>query len=411
MAIPTADEIEASGAESTKYTAFEILNSKYTTANDWARWAATLLEGDVSSMVAAQQGFDIQPIIDAALATIAAIPDYSAGSLPSYTDQSMGTLLNIPAPTAINLPASPTSTIINYTPTAYTETIHEALRTRLIDNLANYHSGLGASVEAALFARETARINEMMLIGYTRITAEASAGGFPLPTGVLLAKQTEMNNETNLKLADSSASIMAESARLAQDYNKHILTVCNTFDALCVEVWNSAENRAFEKAKEDVIQAIAVFLAEVQGELGKAQAQTAYINAVVGYNEGVVREFEANVREQVANIQGHTAIEEVKLRAYAENIKKLLGTNDLYMKLATADIDAAVRNYGVTVTNLQGLAQAASQMVASALNGVNVSSGFSWSGSTGYSLSDSDDLNTKRGDVRKSETSQVITSN
>jgi hypothetical protein len=275
-----------------------LVTSKYADAGNWATWAANMLNSDIMN-ISNLLGSDT---VNADLAAMVA---------------ELGTLTN-----------SNPGTISGGTGT-FSDSTLTALKARLDADIAAYSTGLGATVETAMFNRETARINATRAAAYTEITTQFSSRGFDMPTGALLAKQTEMNNETSLRLTDSSGKILEESARLALDYNKHILTVSEQLVDALAKVFESKEVRAFEASKASVMLAV-------------------------------------------------------------ENYKSYLGLYsakaEISLKKAQIVLDNKARQLALEVSTLQGLAQSAQQIVASALNGVSSSASFGWgaSASTSY---------------------------
>lgn len=213
------------------------------------------------------------------------------------------------------------ATTITYTDNGFSDSTLTALKNRIESDLATSHTGLGTA-EAALFARHEARVAAERAKAYTEITTQFSSGGWDMPPGALLAKQTEMNNESGKRLTDTSADVMAESARLAVEYNKTVL-----------------------------IQAMG--LVDLLGRL---------------YNDKVMREFEK------AKTQVTLDLEALRIKA------------SVLSDAARLELDAALRETTTRVETLRGLAQGAMQMIASAMNSVSSSTSFGWSAgaSTGY---------------------------
>lgn len=175
------------------------------------------------------------------------------------------------------------------------------------------------NAEAALFGRHSSRIAGENLKSYNQITTQFSSAGWDMPPGGLLAKQTELNNDAAKRLTDVSADIMTESARLALDYNKAVLQQAVAIVDLLGRLYDSKVMRDFEKAK----------------------AQIAF------------------------------DIEILKTKAL------------VLSDAAKLQVEAALRETTNQMESLRGMAQAAMQMIANAMNSVSSSTSFGFSGSAG----------------------------
>lgn len=213
------------------------------------------------------------------------------------------------------------ATTITYTDAGFSDSTLTTLKSRIESDLATSHTGLGTA-EAALFARHEARVAAERAKAYTEITTQFSSGGWDMPPGALLAKQTEMNNESGKRLTDTSADVMTESARLAVEYNKTVLQYAMGLVGLLGELYNDKVMRDFEKAKTQVT----------------------------------------------------LDLEALKIKAA------------VLSDAARLELDAALRETTTRVETLRGLAQGAMQMIASAMSSVSSSTSFGWSAgaSTGY---------------------------
>ena len=273
-----------------------LVTSKYADAGNWATWAANLLNSNITDITALLGSDTVEADLTALI-----------GEIGTITASSPGTIDGAGA--------------------GFTDTLIADLRTKLSNSITTASTGLG-DAEAALFARETARQNASRAASYTEITTQFSARGFDMPPGALLAKQTEMNNESTIRLSDSSSQIIAESARLAVDYNKHILSVSTQFLEMLSKVYESEELRRFEASK-------------------------------------------ATVMLEVENYKNYLGL--VKTKA------------DIAIRKTDTILDNKARQLTLEVSTLSGLAQSAQQIVASALNGINASSSFGWSASASTS--------------------------
>jgi hypothetical protein len=162
--------------------------------------------------------------------------------------------------------------------------------------------------------------------------------------------------------------------------------------------------RDFEAEKTRVMLAIEGFKSEVQVALARAELNKAEIAATVAANDGTVKVFEAQIAGQIEPIKAISEANQAKASAYGSavqsamndlqaqimpeelNLKGIIANtdiakakSDIALEESKIAIEMAFRQLQLEVTTMSALAQGATQMVASSLNGVNVSSTFGWS--------------------------------
>jgi hypothetical protein len=235
-----------------------------------------------------------------------------------------------------SIPAYSTSAI-SFTNSSYTSSLLTALEASLLTSVNTPSTGLGSAVETAMFDRATARTTAERLLKYNEITSSISSRGFDVPPGAVVAKQTELASIESTILADINKDILHETATLALTNNLEI-------------------------------RKITIQLIQVIGGL---------------FDSKVMRDFEFAKSTLLTTIEGYKA----QLAMY--EVKGSVLTNQ-----AKVDIDAALRHTTLEVESFRGIAQAAAQMVSSALNGVNVSSSYGFSGNEGVSYQLNGDIGT-----------------
>lgn len=266
----------------------------------------------------------------------------------SYSEPTLrGTIQAIPGPTRYEAGAAP-STDITFTNTAFSDNLLDTLKAKLNAELSGTHTGLG-SAEAALFARETARQNAARSAAYTEITTQFSARGFDMPPGALLAKQTEMNNQTALLLSDSSSQIMAESARLAVDYNKAVLAATSQAIDMLGRLHDSKVMRDFEAAKNEVMLDLEGFKAAIQVLAANADLEGKYISTLATANNSIVQMFSAEVGAESARIgalsdlnKAYAANFSAEVQAETARVGALSDYNKSLASQFTAEVQAGV---------------------------------------------------------------------
>jgi hypothetical protein len=250
-----------------------------------------------------------------------------------------------------------------------------------------------------------------------------------------LAKQTEINLESTQQLTDINAAIAAESARLAVDYNKTVLSSSASYVDIVARIFDNKIMRDFEAAKNEVMLSLEGFKASIQVLVANAELEGKYMDAISTHNESVVKTYTGEIDGAVAALEATTKTNASKVDSYESQVKaaitavttvtdanqataaaysaavagatadvqgqaesarssamvdeissrKAIGIAGLSKDLALANIDAATRKYLGDVQVLNSASQGAMQLVAASLNGVSASSSLGWSGSYGYS--------------------------
>lgn len=300
--IPVTTDIGDLSTLSVSAATKTVLDAKYTDALAWATWAAQLLQQNIT---------DTTNLL-------------KSNTIDTDLDQLTTDLNNYLTPPTVTQYSG-----IN----SFNDSFVTALREKVLHDINNPGTGLGDAAEAAIFARDQARVLAERAIAYSELVDQFSS--FPAPTGQMLAKITEVSNETSRRLADSSAEILKLSAQLQQDTNKSTLATGIQLLGIIAEIFNNEEVRKFEAYKTVVM---------------------------------------------------------TELDSYKSSLELFKTRSDIVLKKAEIDLDAKTKQLTVQVEVIRGLAQSASQMVASALNSVNVSSSLGFSGNISDSTSTSESV-------------------
>jgi hypothetical protein len=406
--MPDFSDIEPSNS-TVHAEAFATLQAKWETSGAWAIWAESLLATRFADMKNLLASDVVTPELQALISLIDSIPEYTPGTItgytaptaptytvvPSYTAPTLGTIQDIPDVVDITVPDAP-STAISFTNSAFSDSLLTKLKAQL-------ESDMGTGYEAAMFTRHTARVTAERAANYTEITTQFSARGFDMPTGALLAKQTEMNNESSKRLTDASADIMAEGSKLAMSSAVQLLDLMGRLN-------DSKIMRDFEAAKVTVQLAVDGFKATIEGLVAKGNLNKAAIEATVSANDGTVKAFLGEIEGQTApmkaiadsnqaqasayraavegasaSVQASALPEELKIKQIDLEIRRASASGEIAGKVATIQIETAFRQLQTELEVMKGQAAAAQQVIASALNSVQANSSFGFSGSASTS--------------------------
>lgn len=401
--LPVQPEIDPAGNYA-RAQSFAILQANYEYAGNMAIWAASVLDNATTEIKNALNDDAVSPSLQNLLSLLGSVPTLNLDgiaayvnptaptytAIPGYVAPTLGTITAIPAVPDVVVPDAPTATL-SYTNVGFTDELITALKARLLADIAGVEAA-----EAAMFARHEGRVTAERAKAYTEITTQFSAGGWDMPPGALLAKQTEMNNETSKRLTDVSADIMMTAVK--ESLQGALQTV-----ELLGRVHDSEQMRDFEKAKAEIQFAIEGFKATIDGLLGEIQISKTKVDAVVAANDGTIKTFLGQIEGQTAPMKAIADSNKAQADAYKaavdgagaavsasaipEELKlKAMGVQgDIAGKAASLQLEASVRELAMRLETMKGLSQAAQQVIASAMNTMSTSSSFGWSASAGTS--------------------------
>jgi hypothetical protein len=396
--MPNQPEVDPSG-DYARAQAWAMLQARYAEAGNYAVWATQVLQAMTDEIKLLNSSDTVGPNLENMLKLLSSVPalDFSKiaayvpptaptyTAIPAYNAPTMGTLLAIPTVPDPELPPTPNPSIV-FDNTQFTEELVTSLRSRLKADI----EGVTAA-EAAMFARHTGRVTAERAAAYTEITTQFSARGYDMPPGALLAKQTEMNNESSKRLTDASADIMMTAVK---ESLTGALQLVDTLGRL------NDDNvmRDFESAKAKAQLEIDAFKTTIDGLLGVVQLSKTRVDAVVSANDGTVKAYLGQIEGQTAPMKAISESNQAQAQAYSAavqgagaaidasskpeelKLKAISVQGDIAGRAASLQIESSMREVTQQVETLRGLSQAAMQMIASAMNSVSSSVGFGFSG-------------------------------
>lgn len=361
-----------------------------------------------ASMPDVDISYDFQDLVlDPVIGDIPTAPTDDQLTPGVVTPPSLGELIGVTLP-SIDIPVDNTGELVvafNYDEAPYASELLDAVKASLLDYVQNGGTGLGADVEAAIWARAQARqeiVNERV---YNEALTYFSARGFTIPPGALGGRLTEALAEQTRALAQLNYEIMIEQAKLAQDMTKHTLMVSVQLEGVEKEFASGVANRALDKAKtacDVIIRAysakVAAYAARCEAVRTTAQVEEIKANIQIAANANVVEIYRAEIdgykarvamelgivesvaKVYVYKVAGYKAQADVAVAILEGQIKVFEGrvtqaTNQTTLSLKEAEL---VLNSYIGALALQkeaahGSAVVSAQLAASALNSVNAS--------------------------------------
>jgi hypothetical protein len=297
------------------------------------------------------------------------------------------------------------STSLVFDEPAYVSDLVEAVKTSLLDYVQNGGTGLGADVEAAIWARAQARqdiVNERV---YNEALNYFNARGFTIPPGALAGRLTEALAEQTRADAQLNYEIMIEQARLAQDMSKNALTISVQLEGVEKEFANRVAQRALDKTRAACDVIINTYNAKVTAyaarlEACKSKAQVAEIraniqiakgNQVVAIYAAEMEKYKADLAQELGIIETVSKVYYYKIAGYEADAKVAVGVLDAQVEafkgrltqannqtqLSLKEAELVLQSYLGALTlqteAAKGGANVTAQIAASALNAINVS--------------------------------------
>jgi hypothetical protein len=298
---------------------------------------------------------------------------------------------------------------INFTVAPYNSDVWLALFTSVYDGMVNGGTGLGASTEEALYARQQERNRLANEKAYRTALNAGSAQGFDFPTDVTIAIEQEMGAEILRQSINASNEIAISEAQLAQTNTHFMLDKGAALEQILRDFYNKKEDRSLDadKAAADLIlrnysEKVRMYLAEWDGVKADLQAKINAIQIIVAENQILIDGYKAEITgaigqtEQIAN-ERNSLVEAYKgeVQAYAaktsaieswyrtltEHQKAQLQKAELELRKITDQLRLKLDDM-ISINTLkekiaEALASISAQVLASSLTAVNTTIGHS----------------------------------
>jgi hypothetical protein len=339
----------------------------------------------------------------------------------------MGTLNNITVPT-ITIPTytlvAPTDELVFNEP-VYQSDLQNALKTALKDFVENGGTGLGSTVEDALWARARARQDILNERAYNEAEEYFASRGYTIPPGALGGRLTEASAEQIRGDAQLNYEISIEQARLARAQSEYSINAAINLEGQDKVKFTAMADRTLEAAKATVQVVLNLFdgkvreyIAKMDGTKTEVEAEKIKVDAAVAANSSIIDEYNANVEkyktqlineisivEQVAKVYGYkiagyetdakvAAVDlDAQIKVYQGNIDQANNQTTLTLKEAELAVQSYLGALQLSSEAIKASGNISAQIAASALSAVNASASLgdsysrSWDVDHGYRYS------------------------
>jgi hypothetical protein len=224
----------------------------------------------------------------------------------------------------------------NYSESIYSTDIWADLLSKVLNDIRNGGTGLGALVEEELYDRALKRQETENERLYQEVENYFEARGFSLPTGAMAGRLAEAAREISRNNTTINAEITIDQAKLAQTNTHFMIDKGVQLEGMLRDFFNQQANRAFEAAKIIAQMGIEIFNAKVNK-----------FNAEVQSYQALAMVFESKVKAALTQAQIYKTqidacgimsdVQKNLVAIYSEKIKAL----DTTIKLYASEMDAA----------------------------------------------------------------------
>lgn len=276
------------------------------------------------------------------------IPDAPSITLPTELsiDRTVPTLPTIALPSYgetlptinIDLP----ETTFAYVESTYVSALKTALAATLLDGVNNGGTGLGATVQTAIWNKNIERLAQQKDDDVEEVLNKFSARGFDLPTGMVAQQVNEVLTEFTNKRSQSSRDVMIKEAEMAFDMSKFFLSTGLSLEQIELNHANNIANRALDAEKAVIQFSIDLFNANVSRynlELERYKAKSIEVEATLKIQELILSQYLAEINGVEAGVKIDTA--------KIANYNAILASHDISIKLYVAEIGAVVAQLNI----------------------------------------------------------------
>jgi hypothetical protein len=287
------------------------------------------------------ESVSLEPIPDAPTFT-------DPGVLPgidTFVDVTFPTLPSLPSLLALDVdgivfPATPTLNLpafnealpvfdvdlpdftFNFTEQPYASGLLDATTAKLLNDVTNGGTGLGAVVEQEIYDRSAERDARNIDLEVTRFKNQASVAGFDLPFGVLTDGVADLISKHDDQQAERNRTIIIEQANLAQNNTQFAIAQSIGLEGTLINYANDVANRALQAARSVSEFAIAFHNAEIAGYNARLQryTQAAQVHFEQLRTEAVKLDL---FRAELAGVDTRIAQEGLRLEEFNSRVARL----------------------------------------------------------------------------------------
>jgi hypothetical protein len=236
----------------------------------------------------------------------------------------------------------------SYSEANYGSDIWADLLAKVLNDIRNGGTGLGALIEDELYDRALARQEKENQRLYQETEDYFEARGFFLPVGAMAGRLTEIAREISRNNTEINSKIMISQAELAQTNTHFMITKGVELEGMLRDFFNQQAVRAFKAAKTIATVGIEIFNANVNKFNAKVQAYQAQAAVYESRVKAAMTQAEI-YKTQIGACEVMSGVQRNLVAIYSEKVKAL----DTTIKLYATEMEAVKIKAGVERSKLE----------------------------------------------------------
>ncbi len=233
-------------------------------------------------------------------------------------------------------------TTFAYVEPVYTSALKNAITASLLSGVENGGTGLGGTVETAIWNRDIERLSQQKADDIEEVLNFWSARGFTMPYGMVQKAVEVVQDKFTQNRAESSRNISVEQAKLAMEMTQFFLSTGLSLEQIELNHANNVANRALEAEKAVVQFSIDLFNSKASKfnlELARYQAQSTEIEGRIKIQALILDQY----RAELSSVEIQDKVD----RTAIENYRAILSSHDASVRLYEAEIGAKIAEMNI----------------------------------------------------------------
>ncbi|OEU67541.1 MAG: hypothetical protein BA863_12315 [Desulfovibrio sp. S3730MH75] len=241
----------------------------------------------------------------------------------------------------------------NYSESNYSSDIWTDLLSKVLNDIRNGGTGLGALIEEELYDRALRRQETENERLYREVESYFEARGFSLPVGAMAGRLAEAAREISRNNITTNAEIAINQADLAQKNTHFMVTKGIELEGMLRDFFNQQATRAFEAARTIATVGIEIFNAQINKFNARIQAYQAEGAVFESRVRGALTQAEI-YRTQINACAVMSDVQKNLTAIYSEKINALNTVIKLYAtEMEAAKIKSDVEKNKIEIFGLQ----------------------------------------------------------
>jgi len=286
----------------------------------------------------AAPAFDSPDIPTAPLVNLPTVPTFAALSLPTPPSIDLPTFTSSLPTDDLTAPTAQ----FTFAEAAYSSTLLDPLKAKLLDNLTNGGYGIETADEIALFNRTRDREIEVMMSRIDDAGRAMAARGFPLPPGELSLFVDSAYQDMQNKVSAASRDITLERSKLYVENRQFTIREVKDLETVLINFHNSVQERALNVARLTVEMSVTIFNALVARYTARVSAYRAEAEAFADRIRGELAKAEI-YRTEVEAKNVESQMQKTLVDTYLAQLKGIEVSVDIFkVKMEAAQIQANI---------------------------------------------------------------------